>query len=271
MFTEAPATTTARLLPWDGHTAVGGVVLVAAVLAAVHVFAGRIRSLGSIPRNRWLSVSAGVSVAYVFVHLLPDLAERHAAVAPPPQSAGGVAGAAQERWLFLVVLLGFVTYYGVESAVRRSRAAPGRGEIAGGSETSTSTGVFWTHVGLFAAVDGIVGYLLVQRESSDPLSLALFGVAMALHFLVNDVGLREAHHEAYHDVGRWLLSAAVVVGVVVGYLLPVRGVVVDGLLAFLSGAVVLDVVKEELPPERQSRFWAFATGALGYSLVLLPV
>ncbi len=42
-------------------------------LALVHIFAGRLRFLEGTPRSAWLSGAGGVSVAYVFVHLLPDL------------------------------------------------------------------------------------------------------------------------------------------------------------------------------------------------------
>ena len=45
----------------------------AAVLAAVHLVAGRLRFLDVVPRSRWLSLAGGVSVAYVFVRLLPEL------------------------------------------------------------------------------------------------------------------------------------------------------------------------------------------------------
>jgi hypothetical protein len=41
------------------------------------------------------------------------------------------------------------------------------------------------------------------------------------------------------------------------------------LFAFLAGGVVLNVLKEELPEERESRFWAFALGAASYTALLL--
>ncbi len=41
------------------------------------------------------------------------------------------------------------------------------------------------------------------------------------------------------------------------------------LFAFLSGGVILNVLKEELPKERASRFWAFAVGVAVYAVVLL--
>lgn len=45
---------------------------------------------------------------------------------------------------------------------------------------------------------------------------------MALHFVVNDYGLREHHTEAYTQVGRWLLAAAVLGGWLLSTLTDVR-------------------------------------------------
>lgn len=42
-------------------------------------------------------------------------------------------------------------------------------------------------------------------------------------------------------------------------------------VAFLSGGVILNVLKEELPEERASRFWAFALGGVAYAVILLAL
>ncbi|WP_226480697.1 universal stress protein [Natrinema amylolyticum] len=52
----------------------------ALALALVHLFAGRLGFSGPIPRSRWLSFAGGVSVAYVFVHLLPEVGAAAAAI-----------------------------------------------------------------------------------------------------------------------------------------------------------------------------------------------
>ncbi len=41
------------------------------------------------------------------------------------------------------------------------------------------------------------------------------------------------------------------------------------LTAFLAGGIILNVLKEELPEERESRFGAFFVGSLLYSVLLL--
>jgi hypothetical protein len=128
--------------------------------------------------------------------------------------------------------------------------------------------VFWLHAGSFAAYNALVGYLLVHREEPGVVSLLVFAVAMALHFLVNDVGLQQHHRESYASRGRWVLAGGVLVGTAVGVLVDVGDVLLAALFAFLAGGIVLNSIKEELPEERDSHFWSFATGAAAYSAVL---
>jgi zinc transporter ZupT len=56
---------------------------------------------------------------------------------------------------------------------------------------------------------------------------------------------------------------------VVGLSFEVSEAALAVLFAFLAGGVIMNVLKEELPEERESRFWAFALGAALYSVVLL--
>lgn len=236
----------------------------ALALAAIHVFAGRVRSLSGLPRNYWLSMAGGASVAYVFVHILPELEDGETVLA-------GVELLARffERHVYLVALVGFALFYGLERLAKESRS--GAGALVVGEETKTTAAVFWIHLGSFAAYDALVGYLLVHREQPGVLSLVFFAAAMALHFVVVDFGLRDHHHDAYDHVGRWVLAAAILVGWAVGAATEVSEPVVDTLFAFLAGSVILNVIKEELPAERESRFWAFAVGAFGYAVILLFV
>ncbi|WP_227376405.1 hypothetical protein [Haladaptatus halobius] len=230
--------------------------VLALALATVHVFAGRVRSFQVIPRSYWLSMAGGASVAYVFVHILPELSEGKTVLE-------GVVFLARflERHVYLVALIGFALFYGLERFAR----AFGRDEGRGGM----GIWVFWIHIGSFTAYNALIGYLLVHREETGLASLAFFAAAMGLHFVVNDYGLREHHENIYDRFGRWLLAAAVVVGWMVGSTTHINEPAVNTLFAFLAGSIVLNVIKEELPEERESRFWAFALGAAGYTALLL--
>ena len=228
-------------------------------LAIVHLYSGKLRFLDAIPRSRWLSMASGVSVAYVFVHLLPDLSKRQDAIAQT-----GVL-VFIEHHVYLIALLGLAVFYGLERIVRESRQR--QEEL--GKQDKAELGIFWLHITSFALYNGLIGYLLLHREEPGIQSLFLFFIAMALHFVVNDYGLRQDHKHIYHNIGRWILAAAIIVGWAIGYGSEISEAAIAVLFALLAGGIILNVLKEELPEERKSRFWAFALGAGTYAALLL--
>ena len=217
--------------------------LAAAAFALVHLLGARLDFLRSLPRSIWLSAAGGVSVAYVFVHILPDLAAHQR----EREHAGVLERLESSVWL--LALAGLAAFYGLDRLARCRR-----GDDA----------VFWIHLGSFALYNLLIGYLLVDRESG----LLAFTFAMALHFLVNDQGLRDHHGRAYAR-GRWLLAAAPVAGWALAVATEVPDLLLIGLFAFLAGGIILNVLKEELPEDRESRFSAFAAGIAGYAALLL--
>jgi predicted membrane protein len=235
----------------------------AIALAIIHLLSGKLRFLNAKPRSRWLSFGSGVSVAYVFVHILPELSQAQVTV----QNSVNIGIAFLEHHVYLVALLGLAVFYGLERFASNSRQRSqeiGKGDV-------TSSGVFWIHIASFAVYNALIGYLLVHREESGAKSLFFFSFAIALHFLVNDNGLRQNHKQIYDRIGRWLLAAAIIVGWVIGVGTQIHQAAIAVLFAFLAGGIVLNVLKEELPEEQESRFWAFAWGAFGYAILLLAL
>lgn len=229
----------------------------AVALACVHLFAGRLVFLDRIPRSRWLSIASGSSVAYVFLHLIPELT---AAQTTLEESFDGPLGHVDHHAYFIAAL-GLTVFYGLERVAVRDR------EQDASPAGPTGAGVFWLHVGSFAVYNLLIGYLLADR-SADPREYLAFVTALALHFLVNDYGLRKHHQHRYHDIGRWALSLAVCTGALIGatWALPEEAVL--AMLAFVAGGIILNVLKEELPAERESRFGAFAAGMIAFALFL---
>lgn len=240
----------------------------ALALSIVHVVGGRL-TLGARPRSAWLSAAGGVSVAYVFVHVLPELARRQQAFERPAGNGAadglGVLVAALEQHVYVIALVGLAVFFGLERLVRRST----RREARAGRAARPEPAAFWLHLASFAAYNVLIGYLVVHREGSQPRDLAVFASALALHLVVNDQALRELHGALYADRGRWLLAAAPLVGWAIGSAIEIGSMAIAACFAFLAGGVVLNVLKEELPEERDSRFGAFAVGAGTYALLLL--
>jgi hypothetical protein len=237
--------------------------LLAIALALVHLFAGKLRFLETTPRNIWLSFASGVSVAYVFVHILPELSQAQETI----RAEVGETLAFLEHHVYLLALLGLAVFYGLECLAMVSRQ---RNQKAGKADV-TEAEIFWLHIISFAFYNALIGYLLLHREQSGILSLIFFFLAMALHFVVNDFGLRANHKQAYHKLGRWILAAAIIFGWAIGLRSELSPAAIALLFAFLAGGIILNVLKEELPEERQSRFWAFALGAGIYTVLLLAL
>ena len=238
-------------------------VFALAALVAVHLWAGRLRFLDVIPRSRVLSLAGGISVAYVFLRILPELGTtqlRHG------REVGEALNVPQHP-IYLVALAGLVVFYGLERLADASR----REQRIESGENCPSAAVFWLSISSYCVVNFTVGYLLVGREVVGPVRLWLFFLAMALWFVVNDYGLRIDYQERYRRHGRWILSLAVAVGWTVGVSALIPETLVSLALAFVAGGIVMNVLKEELPRERESRFWAFALGAAFYAALLLAL
>lgn len=160
--------------------------LFGAGLAIVHLLAGRLRFLEGIPRSRWLTLAGGISVAYVFIHVFPELEQAQQAIS----SAGGASFAFLEQHAYLIALGGLTLFYGLERLVKRAQwqhsQTPGPGE----GESTTGAGVFWLHMTSFAVYNALVGYLLLHREEQSLRGLFFFFAAMVFHIVVNDFGLR---------------------------------------------------------------------------------
>lgn len=231
----------------------------AAGFALIHVFIGRLTFLDIVPRSRWLSFAGGVAVAYVFLHILPELSGHQDTFA----RALDLSDRAAEGWVYLVALSGLALFYGLERAAKASRRSS--------ADDRVESEILWLHIASFGIYNILIGYLLLHREEAGVWPLLLYAAAMSLHFVTNDFGLRQDQKEEYDASGRWVLAAGVVSGWGLGLVASLPPIAIGFLFAFLAGGIVLNVLKEELPEERESRFWPFAWGVAAYSVLLIVV
>jgi hypothetical protein len=119
--------------------------------------------------------------------------------------------------------------------------------------------------------NGVLGYLFRESEDHGLIACILLFVTLGVHFVVNDLGLREHHKEAYDRFGRWILAASIITGWVIGQTLKLNPAAIATVWALVAGGIILNVLKEELPEERESDFGTFLVGAVGYSALLLIV
>jgi hypothetical protein len=244
-----------------------GSLVIALVLVALHLAAPRIRGLPFVPERATGSFAGGLAVAYVFLHLLPELAAGNEAIGealsdvlqPTPLIDLGI---------FLVALAGFTAFYGLERLADRRATGP----QARGGGTEPGAAIYRLHLASFMVYNGLITYTMALRLRTGVLFAVLFTVAMGLHFVLTDRGLAERYPRQFSTRGRPLLAAALILGWALSVALaPTSALLVALLTALLAGSILLNVFKEEIPSDRRSSFGWFVIGLVVYSALLALV
>jgi hypothetical protein len=255
-----------------------GALLIALALAALHLAAPRVRKLPLVPERATGSFAGGLAVAYVFLHLLPEIAEGNEAIGevlsdvvrPTPLL---------DLAIFLVALVGFTAFYGLERLADRTApradaagARTARGPGAALATTRSAAGVYRLHLGAFLVYNALITYTMALRLRTGIVFALLFTVAMGLHFVLTDRGLAEHYPTRFDRRGRLALAGALLLGWLASALVaPTSTVLVAVLTALLGGSVLLNVFKEEIPDGRRSSFAWFLVGLTLYAALLTLV
>jgi hypothetical protein len=234
------------------------------LLAATFILGGHLEIGVKTDRRRWLSIGAGIATAYVFVQLLPEMFEAQKTFS---EATAGSGLPFPEQRVYTSALAGFILLYGLEHLVSRTREQRREERVMEG----TGDLVYWLHIGGFALYGGLVSYLMVDQGRRGLVFMALYFVAMFLHFLGTDHSLRREHGALYDRSGKWILAGVVLAGWVVGSLSFIPKAVLSTLQGLVGGGVVINSMITELPKENEGRFWPFCAGAVGYALIVLLI
>ncbi|WP_052765956.1 hypothetical protein [Aurantiacibacter gangjinensis] len=225
---------------------------------AVHMLIHNMRFLDVDPRSGWLSFAGGVAVTYVFLHIMPDIAEHTEEFA-----TGLMAGEETARTaVYGLTLAGLVTFYGLERLA-------GLREKQHGDDDMADTVSQYLHCIVYGLFNAVIGYLVAQREEKEGMTVLLFFIAMMLHFVTADFAKYQDDRKGYMAIGRWVLSAGAVLGWLLGITVQFDAVVVGCVFAFVAGGIILTVLKEELPEERKGRFFPFLGGVALFGALIL--
>ncbi len=131
---------------------------VAVIFMAVYASASRLLLQIRFHKN-WLSVGAGVSVAYVFLDILPELGIHQERLLARAVDEGVFA---TEKLIYIAALVGFVFFYGLENIVLAS-AAEIRTTVT--VEASARSGSRWRDLPSTAGSSGISWSKSAKRAS----------------------------------------------------------------------------------------------------------
>lgn len=221
-------------------------VIFGIIMCVVHYYSDYIGQKLARHKTKWLSFASGISIAYLFLVLFPELYK-------------GVQSLS--KLVFIYVLIGFVMFHLTEKYIYQHAK---RNQIMREIKEAHSITFFIYHL--------IVGIVIVRLTGMDAMVGLLFFMPLALHTAVGNLSLREIHKTVTeNNLIRIFLSLSTLIGIFIAYYMEIRATVFYALLAFIIGAFLYIVIREEIPKERQGKPAYFITGLVLYLLIIIIV
>lgn len=117
----------------------------------------------------------------------------------------------------------------------------------------------------------LVGYFITKLPEGRYDALFLFSVVMLMHFIVMDYGVRHRFRNYYGSWLRWLLAAATLAGLLIGFITKISYIALMLLNSLFAGVLLINLIQEELKHVSRQSMMYFILGALGYTLLLLAM
>lgn len=218
-------------------------ILLCLLLGAIHYFSNEICGFLSSRRQRLASFGAGISVAYLFLRLLPKL----------------YAGAGDLESAFLPVLAGFTVFHLAEVYVYQHASRQERLED-----------IKETHSAAFFLYHFVMGALLVSISTASPSDGLLFFVPLVLQTALSDVSLGRVHSDITDRVPmKIILSSSTLTGGLAEYNALIGPEAYHALVGFVVGSMIYIVIRDSMPREKAEKTKYFLSGVALYAAILL--
>jgi len=213
--------------------------LLAVLIGAVHFFGEEIDELTGNYNFFLVSFSAGFTLAYFFVILIPETSKH---------SVLGLDN--------LSILAGLSLFYILEEIVYE------RDENFGEIKYEFKE-IHTLFVGLYYTAVGTILYFLYVNSMQQ---LLLFFIPVLIHTAVNSLAMKEMHEEMLENkLIQLIVSLSTLAGVIIGSLLDIPLNFLYTLLGVLGGSFIYIVVHDALDPRRE-RPLGFITGVVVFIL-----
>jgi zinc transporter ZupT len=213
--------------------------VLALALSVIDFLTEGLFSKASPNKMKFISFSAGVSVAYIFLVLLPEI------------YSGAIT---INRLIFLSILFGFAIFHIIEKYIRQNFTGPALRKEHKLIHSATSFIYFF-----------MVGFLLVKVTGTNILNGTLLFIPIMLHIIIDSLPRRatkKRHLRALHASSAFL-------GAVSATFIEIGNAGNVVLLGAVGGALLYTVVRESLPKERKGKPMYFITGLLLFTVVIL--
>jgi zinc transporter ZupT len=211
------------------------------LIGIVHFFSENIRPPEGRVRNRVVSFAAGISIAYLFLKLLPETYR---------------AASLLEEWVFAFLLAGFAIFHLVEKFTYKHAE---RDKLMRELKEIHSVSFFIYYF--------TVGIVLEGFMSLGPLDGILFAVPVGLHAALSSASLSEIHGDMRESLlAKIVLSFSTILGVAFAAFVRVPGLALNILVSLIAGVMLYIIVKEFLPEGERGQPVFFVIGLVLFSV-----
>ncbi|TDJ24237.1 MAG: hypothetical protein E2O58_06595 [Gammaproteobacteria bacterium] len=235
----------------DPRTLTGIVVIMA--MGATHMLFPWFDRRAVAYRHLWVHFSGGIAVGYVTLYLLPKMTDFTLTVI---RTEGPQWEILQYR-LYLAFLAGLLGYLILE----RTQYRQSRGAVV----------LPWIQGFALGTYNVLMGYFIFGFQRAGVFPYVLAGLVLCVHFVGVDHQIRERNRRAFDDYLRWIMTFCVLLGAVIAYVdnMPEQFVFTGS--AFLGGAMLVNVMSEELPSPDSGSMKPFLTGVALFVVVMAVV
>lgn len=234
------------------------------LIVSVHLQVGRMHFLER-RDGVWLDFLAGIAAGYVFVDILPHLADKQVKFAKLGDE--GMHGFLHLH-IYVLALIGFLAFLGVFLAGQRGRLQIGT-TVASFADSPLPIKVELVSLALYT---GLIGYMLAEQPTHRAEPSLVFASAMAAHYVGLDHLVRHHYPKLYDGTERYLLVALLVLGWLLGVFIEFSGLLYAAVFAFLAGGIIVMTAIYELPRiTSKRRYWSFCSGAAVFTLAIMAL
>jgi hypothetical protein len=239
-------------------------IVSAVIFSVINLFSLRIRSYAGENRHRLFSLFSGITAAFVFLDLLPSIQQSSQNLIVLSSSDFVTV---YEDAIFLVVFLGFLLFFSLECiAISRSQQASENGD----KKHDANTTVYFVHFASSIFLQFIISFSLLFEYQHSVVGGVLFTFAVSLHLLASDKALEETYPKLHGRNGRYFATVIPLLGVILSIVFPERMLEASILLAFVSGAILYQSIRSEIPTvNKKSSLALFLVGAVFYAAILI--
>ena len=227
--------------------------LLITIIASVHLWSAWFEFRTRHHRKMWIGIIGGISLGYVCLYMLPKLSAAASHINLMFPDSGFTS-----KYLAYYILLGSILLFlGMEKASEYHK----NGAIASR----------WLHMNSHGLYCFLIGYVAVELPLPKISLHVLANVILAAHLLGMIIHLRENFPGVHDHRTRWLFSALVVAGSLMGIMTQLPVLFIMMATSFVAGFILVNVIADELPRRGEGELHWFLMGAglFGVTIIFL--